>query len=69
MSYELVQTDSLPNVVLMQKDSLAFEATVQVRNKVLKAYEEILNMPVYASELRDKNGDSSKSDRYKYNTD
>lgn len=47
VSYELGTTDSLPNVVLsMQKASLAFEATVQVRNKVLKAYEEILNMPV-----------------------
>ena len=47
VSYELGKTDSLPNVVLsMQKASLAFEATVQVRNKVLKAYEEILNMPV-----------------------
>jgi flagellar hook-basal body complex protein FliE len=29
-----------------QKSSLAFEATLQVRNKVLKAYEEIMNMPV-----------------------
>ena len=37
----------LTNVVLaMQKSSLAFEATMQVRNKVLKAYEDILNMPV-----------------------
>ncbi len=37
----------LTDVVLgMQKSSLAFEATLQVRNKVLKAYEEILNMPV-----------------------
>jgi flagellar hook-basal body complex protein FliE len=25
---------------------LAFEATLQVRNKVLKAYEDIMNMPV-----------------------
>jgi flagellar hook-basal body complex protein FliE len=25
---------------------LAFEATLQVRNKVLKAYDDILNMPV-----------------------
>ena len=33
-------------VVEMQKASLAFEATLQVRNKVLKAYEDILNMPV-----------------------
>jgi flagellar hook-basal body complex protein FliE len=38
---------ALTDVVLgMQKSSLAFEATLQVRNKVLKAYEEILNMPV-----------------------
>jgi flagellar hook-basal body complex protein FliE len=33
-------------VVAMQKSSLAFEATLQMRNKVLKAYEDILNMPV-----------------------
>jgi len=37
----------LTDVVLaMQKSSLSFEATLQVRNKVVKAYEEILNMPV-----------------------
>ncbi len=37
----------LTEVVLsMQKASLAFEATLQVRNKVMKAYEEIMNMPV-----------------------
>jgi flagellar hook-basal body complex protein FliE len=37
----------LTDVVLgMQKSSLAFEATLQIRNKVLKAYEDILNMPV-----------------------
>ena len=37
----------LTDVVLsMQKSSLAFEATLQVRNKVLKAYEDIMNMPV-----------------------
>ena len=37
----------LTDVVLsMQKSSLSFEATLQVRNKVLKAYEEIMNMPV-----------------------
>ena len=37
----------LTDVVLkMQKASLSFEATLQVRNKVLKAYEEVLNMPV-----------------------
>ncbi len=38
---------ALTDVVLgMQKSSLAFEATLQVRNKVLQAYEDILNMPV-----------------------
>ncbi len=38
---------ALTDVVLgMQKSSLAFEATLQVSNKVLKAYEDILNMPV-----------------------
>ena len=37
----------LTDVVLsMQKSSLAFEATLQMRNKVMKAYEDILNMPV-----------------------
>jgi len=37
----------LTDVVLgMQKSSLAFEATLQIRNKVLKAYDDILNMPV-----------------------
>ena len=36
----------LTEVVLsMQKSSLAFEATLKVRNKVMKAYEEIMNMP------------------------
>ena len=33
-------------VVGMQKSSLAFEATLQVRNKVLKAYQDIISMPV-----------------------
>ena len=37
----------LTDVVLsMQKASLSFEATLQVRNKVMKAYEDIMNMPV-----------------------
>tara|TARA_B100001063_G_C16690538_1_gene516820 strand:+ start:88 stop:438 length:351 start_codon:yes stop_codon:yes gene_type:complete len=37
----------LTEVVLeMQKSSLAFETTLQVRNKVLQAYEQIMNMPV-----------------------
>lgn len=29
-----------------QKASIAFEATVQVRNKVVEAYKTIMNMPV-----------------------
>ena len=46
-AYDRGQTMSLAEVVLgMQKSSLAFEATLQVRNKVLKAYEDVLNMPV-----------------------
>jgi len=37
----------LTDVVLaMQKSSVAFEATLQIRNKVIKAYEDIRNMPV-----------------------
>lgn len=33
-------------MVAKEKSSLAFEATVQVRNKVLEAYKQIMNMPV-----------------------
>ncbi len=46
-AYERGEGVPLTDVVLsMQKSSVAFEATLQVRNKVLKAYEDILNMPV-----------------------
>jgi flagellar hook-basal body complex protein FliE len=46
-AFERGEDVPLTDVVLgMQKSSLAFEATLQVRNKVLKAYEDILNMPV-----------------------
>jgi flagellar hook-basal body complex protein FliE len=46
-AYDRGENVPLTDVVLsMQKSSLAFEATLQIRNKVLKAYEEILNMPV-----------------------
>ncbi len=46
-AYDRGENIALTDVVLgMQKSSLAFEATMQMRNKVLKAYEEILNMPV-----------------------
>ncbi len=45
--YERGEDVPLTDVVLaMQKSSLSFEATLQVRNKVMKAYEDILNMPV-----------------------
>lgn len=45
--YQRGEDVPLTEVVLAtQKSSLAFEATLQVRNKVLKAYEDILNMPV-----------------------
>ncbi len=47
VAYERGDNVPLTDVVLgMQKSSLAFEATLQVRNKVLKAYEDILNMPL-----------------------
>jgi flagellar hook-basal body complex protein FliE len=46
-AYERGEPVPLTDVVMaMQKSSLSFEATLQVRNKVLKAYEDILNMPV-----------------------
>jgi flagellar hook-basal body complex protein FliE len=46
-AYQRGEDVPLTDVVLsMQKASLSFEATLQVRNKVLKAYEEIMNMPV-----------------------
>ena len=46
-AYERGEDVPLTEVVLsMQKSSLAFESTLQVRNKVLKAYDDIMNMPV-----------------------
>lgn len=46
-AYDRGESIALTDVVLgMQKSSIAFEATLQIRNKVLKAYEDILNMPV-----------------------
>jgi flagellar hook-basal body complex protein FliE len=40
-------TIDLPDVMIsMQKASLAFEATVEVRNKLLSAYQEVMNMQV-----------------------
>ena len=46
-AYESGEDIPLTDVVMsMQKSSLAFEATLKIRNKVLKAYEDIMNMPV-----------------------
>jgi flagellar hook-basal body complex protein FliE len=46
-AYERGEDIPLTDVVLsMQKSSLAFEATLQVRNKVMQAYTDIMNMPV-----------------------
>ena len=46
-SYERGGDVPLTDVVLaMQRSSVAFEATLQVRNQVMKAYEDIRNMPI-----------------------
>ena len=46
-AFQMGEDIPLTDVVMnMQKASLAFEATVQVRNKVMQAYQEIMNMPV-----------------------
>ncbi|MBO1255231.1 flagellar hook-basal body complex protein FliE [Alteromonas sp. 5E99-2] len=47
-SFELGEPNiSLADVmVAKEKAGIAFEATVQVRNKVLEAYKQIMNMPV-----------------------
>ncbi len=38
---------SLPQVMIAsEKASVAFQATLQVRNKLVEAYKEIMNMPV-----------------------
>ncbi len=33
-------------MIASQKASVAFQATVQVRNKVVQAYQDIMNMPI-----------------------
>ncbi len=38
---------SLPEVMIsMQKASVSFQAMVQVRNKLLDAYNDVMNMPM-----------------------
>lgn len=47
---EYIRTDGATDItrvmVASQKSTVAFQATVQVRNKLLEAYKEIMNMPV-----------------------
>jgi flagellar hook-basal body complex protein FliE len=46
-AYERGETNDLVGVMLArQQSSLAFEATLQVRNRLLSAYRDIMNMPV-----------------------
>ena len=46
-AYERGDTSDIAGVMLArQKASIAFEATLQVRNKLLSAYRDIMNMPV-----------------------
>lgn len=46
-SYERGETTDIVQVMVeRQKASLGFEATLQVRNKLLSAYRDIMNMPV-----------------------
>jgi flagellar hook-basal body complex protein FliE len=46
-AYERGDTHDIVGVMIeRQKASLGFEATLQVRNKLLSAYRDIMNMPV-----------------------
>jgi flagellar hook-basal body complex protein FliE len=47
-SFELGQNEvNLAEVmVAVQKSSVSFEAMVQVRNKLVDAYKEVMNMPI-----------------------
>ena len=46
-AYESGENVSLTDLMIKsQKASISFEATLQIRNKVLRAYEDIMNMPV-----------------------
>lgn len=46
-AYERGDTSDIAAVMLArQKSSIAFEATLQVRNKLISAYRDIMNMPV-----------------------
>ena len=46
-SFELGQHQDLASVMVdQQKAKLAFQTTLQVRNKLMSAYQDIMNMPV-----------------------
>ena len=46
-SFEATEDVSVTDVLIdSQRASVAFEATLQVRNKVLKAYQDVMSMPV-----------------------
>ncbi len=46
-AYETGATSDIASVMLArQKAAVSFEATLQVRNKLLSAYRDIMNMPV-----------------------
>ena len=45
--YEVDGSISVTDVLIdSQRASVAFEATLQVRNKILKAYQDVMSMPV-----------------------
>ena len=47
VAYERGEETDIAKVMLArQESSIAFEATLQVRNKVLSAYKDIMSMPV-----------------------
>ena len=46
-SFDRGQHDDLAGVMIaQQKSKLAFQSTLQVRNKLMTAYQDIMNMPV-----------------------
>ena len=46
-AYETGQSHDLASVMIArQKASLAFEATLQVRNRLIGAYKDVMNMPL-----------------------
>jgi flagellar hook-basal body complex protein FliE len=44
--FELGRTDIASAVMAMQSSQVAFKAMTEVRNKVVRAYQDIMNMPI-----------------------